>query len=70
MPEATVAADLDESLDIEINLLSEVTFYPVTLINNLADAVYLLIRELSHPSIWVDTGLRQDFFAQSRSNAI
>jgi hypothetical protein len=70
MPEATVAADLNESLYIEISLLSEVTFYPVTLINNLADAVYLLISEVFHPDIWIDTSLCQNFFAQSRSNAI
>jgi len=70
MPETTVAANLDESLDIEINLLSEFAFYPVTLINNLADSVYLIISEVSHPGIWIDTSLRQDFLAQSRSNAI
>jgi hypothetical protein len=70
MPEATVAADLDEPLDVEINLLPKITFYLVSLIDNLADAVYLIICEISNPCIGVNVRLLQDFFTQHRSDAI
>jgi hypothetical protein len=70
MPEATVAADLDESFDAEIYLFPEITLYHVSFVYSLPDAVYLIVGKITNLSIWVDPCFFQDLMAQGRSNAI
>jgi hypothetical protein len=70
MPKATVAADFDKALDVEVNLLTEITLQLVSFVDNLADTVYLLIRKVFNPCIGVNVGLPQYLLAQGRPNAI
>ena len=70
MPEAAVAADLDEPLDVETDLSPEIALNFVPLVDDLSDSVYLVIGEITNLDIRIDPGLRHDPSAQDRANAI
>jgi len=70
MPAATVTADFNEALDVQLNLAPEFTLYPVLLVNNLAEAIDLIFGKLTHLGIRVYVALGQNLTAQVRANAI
>jgi len=69
MPDATVGPYIDKPLDVEIDLLPEGAFYPISLVDDLAYAVYLIISEIPDPNIRTDSRLLQYPLAQGRSDA-
>lgn len=70
MSEATVAPNIDKSLDVEVDLLSEIALYLAGLVDGLADAVYLFIGEILDLYIRVNTRLLQYSSAHRRAYAI
>src|SRR5436309_140322 len=60
VPQAPVGADLDEAFDVQRDFATEVTLDLVAPVDELAQAVDLLLGEIPHPRVRVDVGLGQD----------
>jgi len=69
MPDATVGSYIDKPLDVEIDLLPEAAFYPISFVDDLAYAVYLIISEILDLDIRADPRLLQYPPAQGRPDA-
>jgi len=59
MPAASITTNLDKPLDVEVDLLPELPLHPISLIDELADTVNLLLTKLSHLGIRIDPGAGQ-----------
>jgi len=70
MSYAPVAADLDKPLDVEIYLAPQIALNHMLFINDLAEAVDLVLSEIPYLDIWVDAGSSKDLPAQSRPYAV
>ena len=70
MPQSTIAADLNESLNVEADFLPEIALHFVLSIYDLANATQFIIGEILDPGIWIDAGLDQNPPAQTGTNAI
>ena len=68
VPNAAIALDLDEALDVHAHLTPQVALNDVLFVNCLADAVDLFFGEVAHPSIRVDVGLRNNMLRGGRPN--
>jgi len=60
MSHTSVATDLNEPLDIELNFPLQVAFYLVLFLNNITKAAHLILGKLFHFSISAHSGSRQD----------
>jgi hypothetical protein len=60
MPHTSIAANLDQALDVKVNLLPELTLNSVLPINVLSEAINLILGKITHPGLWIDTGLSQN----------
>src|SRR4051794_14290058 len=69
MAQTAVRPDLDESLDVERDLATEIALDLVAPVDQLAEAVDLLLREIPHPGVRVDVRLRQDLLARRQADA-
>lgn len=59
--QTAIAADIHQPLDVQRNLSSKVTFNAVFLIDDLAEAVDLIVGQIAHTRVRVDPGpLEQD----------
>jgi hypothetical protein len=70
MPEATIAANLDEAFDIKVNLFSKLTFNPVLPVNYLTKAVHLTLGKAICLGIRADVSLRQNLTAHGGANSV
>lgn len=70
MPEAAVAANLDEAFDIKGNLFSKFTFNPVLPVNYLTKTVYLTLGKAVCLGIGADVSLRQNLMAQGGADSV
>jgi len=70
MPETPVAANLNKTLDIKVNLFSEFTLNHELSADKVSEAINFIIGKAIHLGIRVDTGLRQNLPTQGRADAI
>src|SRR4029079_3634540 len=66
--EAAVGADLDESLDVEGRLAAEVALHLVSAVDQLAQAVDLLLGEIADTGVRIDVGLGKDLLARGQTD--
>ena len=66
MAHAAVQADLDEALDVQRHLATEVALDLVATVDELAEAVDLLLREVADPRVGVDVRLGRIFWVVRR----
>jgi hypothetical protein len=70
VPEPAVAANLDEALDVEVNLFSELALNAIVFIDNLAEPVELILGEFIYLGLRCYLGLSQNLLAQGGAEAI
>jgi hypothetical protein len=58
--DSTVASDLLKTLDVQCNLTTEITLYHLRILDDLADLVHIIIREILATDIRINTGFLQD----------
>src|SRR5262245_9647415 len=68
MPQAAVAAEIHQPLDVELHLTSQVPLDQVIAIDHLADVEHLLVGQLRHPAGLRDPDFLHDFLGLSRSD--
>src|SRR5207245_8042969 len=68
MAHTTIAANLDQPLDIHIHFAAQITFDSMFAINHLAQAVDFFFSQVLHPRIRADTCPLQDFAACCQAN--
>jgi hypothetical protein len=59
-----VTADIHQAFDIHSNLAAEVAFNPHFLVDDVAQAVDFVIRQVSNPCVRVDTGSSEKLLAR------
>ena len=69
MPDAPVAADLGEPLDIHGQIPAEVALHSVAVTDDLTELGLLSLAEILHPGVGVDPGLSQDLVGAGAPNA-
>jgi len=57
MPETPIAANLDKTLDVKVNLFSKFTLNPILATDKVSEAINLVIGKAIHLSIRVDASL-------------
>jgi hypothetical protein len=70
MPGTTVATNLNETLDIQVNLFPKFTLNLILPVNNLPETINLVFSKAIRLGLSIDTGLSQNPPAQGRANAI
>jgi hypothetical protein len=60
MPQATVAGDIHQPLDVQLNFPPQIALDPILAINHLANAPNLFLGQVAHPRARVDIGLLED----------
>jgi len=70
MPGTTVATNLNETLDIQVNLFSKFTLNLILPVNNLPETINLVFSKAIRLGLSIDTDLSQNLPTQGRSNAI
>src|SRR5690606_16957814 len=70
VPEPPVAADVHEALDVHLHLAAQIALDHVLALNHLAKAVHLVLREVAHPGVRVDLGLREDLIGRRTADAV
>ena len=61
MATTAIAADINESLDVHLNVATEITFDDDGMVDDITKFDNLVLREVLRAGIGVDTGLREDF---------
>jgi hypothetical protein len=57
MPDTPIAANLNQAFDIEVNLLAQLTLNIIPPLDNLPDAVNLILSQFAYLGCWVNTSL-------------
>jgi len=70
MTQAAVAADLNQTLDVEADLTAQVTLYGVAVLDALTQLCCFFLSQILNAGVRVDTGLGQDFVGQLPSDAV
>src|SRR5207247_8737859 len=60
VPDAPVALDLDQALDVHAHHAAQLALDRVFFVNGLAQLVDLFFGQVAHPGIWVHIGLLYD----------
>jgi len=68
MSKTTIASNIDKPFDVEIDFLPEITFYSISLVNDLAYAVYLIISEIPDFNIRANSRLLKYPSTRGRAN--
>jgi hypothetical protein len=63
MPQTTIAADLDQPLDIHLDFTPQITLDTVPLTNNLAQCRYFCISEITDTRVGMYAGLGKNLRA-------
>src|SRR3954447_18194862 len=70
VPDATVALDFDQSLDVHADCAAQIAFYRILFVHGLANAVDLFLGQVVDASVGVDIGLRNDLLCAGRPDTI
>jgi hypothetical protein len=70
MPQATVAAEIHEALDVHGNLGAQITLHLVMGIDDLPNGIHLSIRKVIRLGVPIDAGLIEDLFGRRPPNAV
>jgi len=57
MPDTSVAANLNEALDVKVNFFSKFALNPILPVNKLAKTVNLILSKVTHLNIRTNAGL-------------
>jgi hypothetical protein len=57
MPDTPVAANVDETPDVKVNLFSKLTLHPMLVVNKLSEPINLFFSKAVRLSIRINTGL-------------
>ena len=60
MPDATIAADLNQALDVQGDVSSQVALNGIMLVDIFTEFGCVVLREVLHPDIRVNAGRRKD----------
>jgi len=60
MPDTSVAANLDEALNVKVNLFSKFSLNPILPVNKLAKTINLIFSKVTHLNIRTNAGLVQN----------
>jgi len=70
MPDAPIATNLNKALDVEVNLLSQLTLNIIPPVDNLPETIDLLFSQVTYLGIGIDASLCQNLLAQAGAYAI
>jgi len=70
MPDTSVASDLNQTLDVEIDLFSQFPLNPILPVDSLSEAVDFLLGKVIHLGLRSDAGLSENLLAQCTANTI
>jgi hypothetical protein len=70
MPDASVAANLNETLNVEVDLFSKLALNPVLTVNSLTKAINFVFSQVADLDIGIDTSLSQNLLTYARTNAV
>jgi hypothetical protein len=70
VPEATVATNLNQPLDVHLNFAAKITFNLISPSNEIAQRIHFRFAQVFYPRIGVYAGGRQDRASARRANAI
>src|SRR5438309_2236319 len=70
MTQSPIATDVHQALDVHLNLLAQVSLDSALRIDDSANAVYFLFRQLANPLINADFGFSQDLVCPRAADAI
>jgi hypothetical protein len=70
VPQSAVAANVHQSFDIHGDLTSEVTFHAHFLVDNVAQAIDLVVGQFAHPRIWIDIRALEELLARMESYSV
>src|SRR3954463_12735082 len=70
MPEAPVAAEIHEALDVELHLAAQIPFDLVVGVEDLADGLHLRVAELLHALVLGDLRLLADMLREGAPDAV
>jgi hypothetical protein len=68
--QASIAADIDQALDVHGHFPAKVPFYMVLPVDGLPQAGDFVFRQIPNPCIRVDVGFGQDLIGPAPSNAV
>jgi hypothetical protein len=68
MSQTAIASDVHQALDIHRDFPAQVTFDPHLLVDDLADAVDLIVSQIAHSCIWVDIRPLEKLLARMQPN--
>jgi hypothetical protein len=57
MPDTPITANFNETLDVKVNLFSEITLYLILMVNHLSEVINLFFSEVIHLSTRIDISL-------------
>jgi hypothetical protein len=57
MSDTPIAANLNETFDVKVNLFSKFTLDPILVTDKVSEAINLVIGKVIHPGIRVNAGL-------------
>jgi hypothetical protein len=57
VPDTPVAANLNETFNVKVNLFSKLTLNPIPVVNQLSETINLIFGKVVYLSIRADTGL-------------
>src|SRR6185369_536297 len=60
MAQAAVAADFHQPLDVQRDLLAEITLDAALLLDHPADLAHVVFRQILHPDVGADAGVGED----------
>lgn len=70
MTQPAVAPDIHQALDVHGDLTPEIALHPHLFVDNLADAVDLVVCQVTHARVGIDVGALEELLTSMQSNAI
>ena len=70
MPDASIASDLDEAFDVQLNLTAKVALHVQVFIDVITKLAHLILGEIANPGIGVHAGGSQNGIGSCTANAI
>jgi hypothetical protein len=70
MPRTPVGPDLDQSLDVEGDLLAQIAFHGTLSFDGLGDPAHFLFREILDPNVGIDLDLGEDLAGPVWTDAV
>ena len=70
MAQTTVAADLGQALDVQRSLAAQIALNDVVVVDALTQLGLVLVGEVFHSGVGIDTGHFQDLFRAGSANTV